>query len=125
MKMTMGDESVFEGETPADVVRAMQRDGWSNPPKKAEFVEEVAERVSAMSGIRVRRTPLLAFLYDLERAGLGQLTELTREQGEEMSVLATGEETPGNTAPSAQSELNESDMLAALDEMGDDVSPEN
>lgn len=70
MTITTQDGATFSGETPEAVVKQMQADDWSAPPKKREYMIEVADRIAEMTGKTVRADAgATAFLHDLTVAG--------------------------------------------------------
>jgi hypothetical protein len=91
MKVTTQDEQTFVGETPESIVSQMKRTDWSAPPKKAEYMREVAERVEMMTGQKARSDNASVFLLDLERAQFLTIEELTPEQAQAFTALATEE----------------------------------
>ncbi len=89
MKVTTQDGATFEAATPEDVVSQMKATDWSAPPKKADYMVEVAERVSMMTGEAVRAINASAFLFDLERAHFLSIEGLTPEQAIVFTARAT------------------------------------
>lgn len=69
MRVTTQDGATFSGDTPEQIVSQMRRDNWSAPPKKREYMEEVAERVIDMTGSVVRADTATNFLNDLQDSG--------------------------------------------------------
>jgi hypothetical protein len=95
MKAEMEDGTTFEGDSPEAVVRQMKRSNWSAPERKGEYMQEIATRVSDITGATIRATTATMFLGDLERAQFLKITELSEAQAVAFVQAAkSGEDMP-------------------------------
>lgn len=69
MKVTTDDGHIFEGADARAIVRAMADADWQRYDKKRDYMDDVAERVTMMTGFEVR-TFAEGFVEDLATAGL-------------------------------------------------------
>jgi hypothetical protein len=80
MKVETQDGAVFIEDSPGAIVEGMKATDWSAPPKKSEYMKEVADNVETLTGRAVRSDGATNFLADLEQAGVIKITELSKEQ---------------------------------------------
>jgi hypothetical protein len=95
MRVRMADGAVFEGEDEKAIVRQMKHDDWSSPPKKREYMVEVADRIVEMTGKEVRTVNAKAFLTDLVTTGFAAV------------VPDGGDEHPEASPPTWQNEAQQ------------------
>jgi hypothetical protein len=69
MVVLMQDGAQFVGANAAEIVAQMRRNDWSSPPKKGEYMAEVAERIQQIVNREIRTSDPALFLSDLADAG--------------------------------------------------------
>jgi len=75
LRMTTVDGAIFLGRDHEELVRGMRADVWDAPARLEDYMAEVGDRITQMTGEPVCVDDAQRFVLDMERLGFAQVDE--------------------------------------------------